>query len=74
MTLKQQIDEAVSLAVEADRERWLTIRRSPEAEHREALANHLANSTTVSVEEALEILARAPADPAPSVRKLPWMQ
>lgn len=56
--------EAAASAVAADRARTSAIRKAPEAEGREALADHLASSTNMSVEDAIAVLTAAPKQEA----------
>ena len=56
--------DAAAAAVAADRARTSAIRKAPEAEGRAALAEHLASSTSMSVEDAIAVLAAAPKQEA----------
>ena len=56
--------DAAAAAVAADRARTSAIRKAPEAEGRGALAEHLASSTSMSVEDAIAVLAAAPKQEA----------
>jgi len=56
--------DAAAAAVTADRARTSAIRKAPEAEGRAALAEHLASSTSMSVEDAIAVLAAAPKQEA----------
>jgi hypothetical protein len=62
--IQKQIDDAVTAAVKADRERRLQIACSPEATGRRKLATHLACATDVTVEQARAALRMAPVDPS----------
>jgi signal peptide peptidase SppA len=58
--------QAAAQAVADDRARASAIRNSPDAQGREKLADHLAFSTAMSVEEACGVLANAPKQEAPT--------
>ena len=56
--------EAAASAVAADRARTSAIRKAPEAQGREQLAEHLATGTAMSVEDAIAILSASPKQEA----------